>query len=284
MRAVIPRVALASALGALALGCSDDAQDGSSRISARIDVPGHPFRIAAGARFMWVLSRGATGACAPRRCSVLRIDPKTNSVVGRPIRLPVDGWDLTVGEGSVWVTQFDGRLLRIDARTARIRARIDARPLYFGSVVTFGDGFVWTGNDDERNSQGTVARLDPAGNRVVGNPIVVARPSSPQSIVFGGRALWIADHAGWLVKVDPTRFRVVTRRRLAFGPHGVAATERAVFVADAHGNRLLRADPRTAKISRIAKLAPRTDLPGGRRRLDLVEFCGRLGRADGRTR
>jgi streptogramin lyase len=112
----------------------------------------------------------------------------------------------------------------------------------------------------------------------------VARPSSPQSIVFGGRALWIADHAGWLVKVDPTRFRVVTRRRLAFGPHGVAATERAVFVADAHGNRLLRADPRTAKISRIAKLAPRTDLPGGRRRLDLVEFCGRLGRADGRTR
>jgi DNA-binding beta-propeller fold protein YncE len=157
----------------------------------------------------------------------------------------------------VWVTQFDGRLLRIDARTGRISARIAQRPLYFGSVVAFGDGFVWTGNDDERNRGGsTVARVDPRTNHVAGEPLAVAHPSSPQSIAFGAAAFWIADHAGWLVKVDPAAFKVVARRPLRFGPQGVVATARAVYIADAHANRLLEADPETARVRRISKLSP----------------------------
>ncbi len=45
-----------------------------------------------------------------------------------------------------------------------------------------------------------------------------ARLGSPQSIAFGHGTLWVADHAGWLVKIDPTSFKVVARRRLDFGP------------------------------------------------------------------
>lgn len=219
--------------------------------NVRIHVPGHPFRLAAGEGLVWVLNR-APRPCPPSRpCTVTRIDPRANRVVGKPTRLPADGWDLAAGFGSVWATQFDGRLIRIDARTGAITARISARPIYFGSGVTVGGGFVWTGNDDERNARGSVSKIDPDTNRVVGN---VTGLGSPQSITYGAGAVWVADHAGWLLKIDPTTLDVVARQRLDFGAHGVVATNEAVYVADAHENRLLEADPKTAKVRRIVEL------------------------------
>jgi virginiamycin B lyase len=232
-------------------GAAANAPSEEPSAGVRIRVPGHPFRLAAGEGFVWVLNR-APMPCSPARpCTVSRIDPGTNRLVGKPIRLPADAWDLAVGANSVWATQFDGRLIRIDARAGRISARISARPIYFGSVVTFGGGFVWTGNDDERNESGSVSKIDPATNRVVGN---VRGLGSPQSIAFGQSAVWVADHAGWLVKIDPTTLKIVARRRLDFGPHGVVVTAHAVYVADAHGGRLLEADPRTVRVRRIVDL------------------------------
>jgi hypothetical protein len=74
----------------------------------------------------------------------------------------------------VWVAPngADGRLVRVDAGTGQVSARISARPVYFGSVLAFGAGFVWTGNDDERYRRGaTVSRLDPGTNHLVGRPL-----------------------------------------------------------------------------------------------------------------
>jgi DNA-binding beta-propeller fold protein YncE len=250
------RLALAVSLGlslaAPALARLDDATVAAkSRITARIDVPGSPFNVDVGEGFVWVLDHPPTGCNRGRPCTVSRIDAASNRVVGKPTPLPAHAWDIEAGGGAVWVTQFDGRLIRIDPRTARISARISARPLYFGSVVTFGGGFVWTGNDDERNEEGSVSKIDPATNGVVGT---VGGLGSPQSIGYGAGAVWVADHLGWLVKIDPRRLEVVARTRLRFGPHGVVATERAVYVADAHAGRLLVAHPRTAKIRRVVRL------------------------------
>jgi PQQ-like domain len=216
-------------------------------IVARIRLPGSPFSVATGEGLVWALTRQPAAA-------VWRIDPRSNRIVGSPTRLPVDPWNIAVGAGSVWVTPngADGRLIRIDARTGRISARISARPIYFGSVLAFGAGFVWTGNDDERYQRGsTVSKLDPRTNHLAGNPLVLG---SPQSIAFGHGALWVADHTGWLVKIDPSTFKVVARQRLDFGPHGIVVTDGAVYVADAHGSRLLQADPTTAKTRRVARL------------------------------
>jgi len=132
-------------------------------------------------------------------------------------------WSLGVGAGSVWVTPngADGRLVRVDARTGRVSAGISAHPLYFGSVLAFGAGFVFTGNDDERTGVGPPSRSWTPG------PTVWSAgrwPSAgPQSIAFGEGAVWVADHAGWLVKIDPRTLRVAARQRLDFGPHGVVA-------------------------------------------------------------
>jgi virginiamycin B lyase len=250
------RLVVVMLLAALTVGCTSQAPTatpgGSPSVGIHIPVP-QPFRVITGEGTVWVLSRGPTPCSPSRPCTVARIDPGSNRLVGTPTRLPADGWDLAVGAGSVWATQFDGRLVRIDARTGRISARISARPIYFGSVVTVGGGFVWTGNDDERNRSGSVSKIDPATNRVVGN---LPGLGSPQSIAFGERAVWVADHAGWLVKIDPARLKVVARYRLDFGPHGVVATPHAVYVADAHGGRLLQADPETVKVGRIVELSP----------------------------
>jgi virginiamycin B lyase len=241
-------------LAAVAAGCmGGDPPDTSSDERAagiRIRVPGQPFRVAAGEGFVWVLSRAPRPCTRQQPCTVARIDPATNRVVGDPTPLPADGWDLAVGEGSVWATQFDGSLIRIDAGTGRISARISARPIYFGSVVTVGGGFVWTGNDDERNKSGSVSKIDPATNRVVGT---VTGLRSPQSIAFGLGAVWVADHAGWLLKIDPSTLEIVARRGLDFGAHGVVVVDDAVYVADAHADRLLEADPETARIRRIVE-------------------------------
>jgi hypothetical protein len=224
-----------------------DARAPRSEIEAHIRVPGLAFRVATGEGSVWVLTRAPNPA-------VWRIDPSSNQVVGEPTRLPVDPWDLVVGSGSVWVAPngADGRITRIDADSGRITARISARPIYFGSEVVFGGGYLWIGNDDERYKGGsTISKLDPATNRVIGEPL---RLGSPQSLAFGGGALWDADHSGWLVKIDPATLEVSARRRIDFGPHGVLVARGAVYVADSHGKRLLEADPETADIRQIVPL------------------------------
>ena len=241
------------------VGCSHEGSlpepKSRSTIAARIKVPGFPFNVAAGEGSVWVLSRTTRDGCSRTEpCTVTRVDPRTNRVVGEPTRLPVDPWSLGVGAGSVWVAPngADGRLVRIDAQTGRITARISAYPVYFGSAVVVGGGFVWTGNDDERYKGGsTISKISPVTNLAVGNPLEVG---SPQSLAFGYGALWDADHAGWLVKIDPVARKIIARTRLGFGAHGVVVTRHAIYVADAHGSRLLEADPATGKMRRIVEL------------------------------
>jgi streptogramin lyase len=91
----------------------------------------------------------------------------------------------------------------------------------------------------------------PSTNRVAGRPVALG---SPQSIAFGAGALWVADHTGYLVKLDPRNLRVVARVPLRFGAHGLTVTPHGVFVADAHAGRLVRADVRTGRIERVAGL------------------------------
>jgi DNA-binding beta-propeller fold protein YncE len=220
---------------------------GQAGIAARIRLPAPASAVATGEGSVWALTRQPAPA-------LWRIDPSSNRVVGGPTPLPADPWSLGVGAGSVWVAPngADGRLVRVDARTGQVSARISAHPVYFGSVLAFGAGFVWTGNDDERYRRGaTVSKLDPGTSHLVGRPLALG---SPQSIAYGAGAVWVADHAGWLVKIDPRTLEVVARQRLDFGPHGVVATRDGVYVADAHGSRLLEADPRTAKTRRVAGL------------------------------
>src|SRR5512132_1818424 len=105
-----------------------------------------PFRMVGGHGFVWVLTRTPGGCSSSGECFVIRVDPRSNRVVGRSIGLPGDAWDLTAGRGWVWVTQSSGDIVRVDGRVARIASRISACPVYFGSAIVYGNGFIFTGN------------------------------------------------------------------------------------------------------------------------------------------
>jgi DNA-binding SARP family transcriptional activator/DNA-binding beta-propeller fold protein YncE len=93
---------------------------------------------------------------------------------------------IDTGFGSVWVVCYwDRRLVRIDARTRRIVARV---PIGSGPLgVAAGAGGVWVTNRDSR----TVSRVDPRSNTVAAT-IRMRTPLSPYGIAAANRGVWFS--------------------------------------------------------------------------------------------
>jgi hypothetical protein len=231
------------------------AQGDEWKIGARIQVPRTaPFQIAIGYRYVWVLQRDAEGGCSRSTpCSLSRIDPRTNRVVGTPTRVG-DAWGLTVGAGSVWITQFDGRLLRVDEGTGHVQARIRPPSGSFGIAIAFGGDSVWTSHYPSQDRRASLVRIDPATNRVSGSVDARIVDARTQSMAFGNGALWLVDHDHFLVKVNPTTLQVLSRQELTFGAVGVIATQSGVFLADPQGGQIVAAGPETGHVLRATTL------------------------------
>jgi virginiamycin B lyase len=76
---------------------------------------------AAGLNEVWALT--ATGSTSPtlyepdqsRPATVALIDPATNSVIGTPVSVGISPAYMAVGQGAVWVAQYDsGIVTRVD--------------------------------------------------------------------------------------------------------------------------------------------------------------------------
>jgi DNA-binding beta-propeller fold protein YncE len=80
--------------------------DTKRAIKQPITVPG-PGTIEAGFGLLWVASEAG---------SVIRIDPRTGTMRGRPIDIPSSISDLTIGENAVWVLRSDGKVSRLPPR------------------------------------------------------------------------------------------------------------------------------------------------------------------------
>ena len=66
------------------------------------------------------IGEGAVWSLEPRIARLLRIDPKTNSVVKQ---IPVDAYgDVAVGDGSIWLTNPEANTVdRMDPKTSHVR-------------------------------------------------------------------------------------------------------------------------------------------------------------------
>jgi YVTN family beta-propeller protein len=116
------------------------------RVVKRIRVPGRPMRLAADARSVWVVTRGA-------RHALWRIDPSTNKTVAR-IPLPIIPKRVVLAAASVWVSGYrwsnhltasrGGMVLRIDRATNSIVARIPLGDLAPDGMVV-SHGLLWVG-------------------------------------------------------------------------------------------------------------------------------------------
>ena len=132
--------------------------------------------IAAGDGGVWVVDRGER---------IAEIDPRTNTVARR-IKVDAESLaTLTVGAGSVWVTDpSGGTVTRVDPHPNPDEVVQRTIPLdtWVGGI-DFGDGAVWATNEIADR----VYRIDPRTNR----SRIVSGMTAPRGIAVGEGATWV---------------------------------------------------------------------------------------------
>ena len=203
-----------------------------------IHLPGVPADVVYAAGSVWVATLPSD--------ELLRLDPTSGKVVGR-VHLPSVSSDaqLTVADGSVWITDTDDVVYRVDLRTGKVSAKIRLHQPATGVAV--GAGSVWVTAPGQ--SHGTVFRIDPATNRVV-ERLRTSAGIGPAA--FSGGSVWIVDTSGGgrgLLRLDPAddRFRAPPPGLGGEIVAPLAGTSRDLWIA-AGGSRFLRYDSRTGKV------------------------------------
>jgi YVTN family beta-propeller protein len=212
------------------------------RFAAVITVPGAASMTAADG-VLWVLDAAGT---------VVRVDPESNRVVGKPLQVPGDAEVIVVDDGSLWVarvapgdlgTPGKDAVTRIDLATGRTVATITVGRAPLDLAVT--PGAVWVTNSGGGGD--SVARIDPQTNRLAGRP--VSTGASPQSLAVGGGSLWVANHdAGTVTRIDQASGKVLADIPVPSEPHRVAYGAGAAWVGNWHDNSVSRIDPATNRV------------------------------------
>ena len=116
--------------------------------------------------------------------------------------------------------------------------------------ATAAYGAVWVAND----ASGTLARIDPATNRVTRR--LRLRPGL-FSVTHGFGAIWVVNYeTGTLARVDPRSGRVRSVR-VGGTPFDVAAAFGRVWVTAWEAGRLVEIDPSTLRVARRIAIGPR---------------------------
>jgi DNA-binding beta-propeller fold protein YncE len=181
-----------------------------------------------------VFGAGSLWVGARRDHQVVRIDPRSNRVLGR---FPAGGRDpvgLAVDAETVWVAHPDtDEVVRLDPGTGRVVARIKLGPLPFQfapgdrrflpSLVAVGAGAGWVGT-----GRGAVARIDRASNRVVA--VIKLPPKGPAGIAVAGRIVWIAQGDHGVARIDAATNRLLRPVRLDVHADRVATDGGTIWV------------------------------------------------------
>jgi virginiamycin B lyase len=173
-----------------------------ARVVARIDHGAalDPMWLAADASAVWLHG--------PR--DIVRVDPASNSVIGRvPTQAIAYGY-MAVGAGAVWQADFDDNtLFRIDPAANAVVATIPLGTDCAPEGVGIAGGFAWVAC----HHQGTVLRIDPATNSIIGSVRVgSAGDSGPLELAVGSSSIWVnVPNANQVVRIDPATGSVVGR-------------------------------------------------------------------------
>jgi YVTN family beta-propeller protein len=185
---------------------------------------------------------------------VWRIDPSTNAAAD-PLTDPALSPNITVGEGSVWVSDFSFDLVRrYDEATGRLLATIQLPTGSAPESLVEVDGAIWVAD----HHSGTLSRIDSATNTLVATiKIGNAGSSGPQGIAAGLGSIWVGvPNTYSVVRVDPTTNAVraiIPMPGLGISPcGGLAVGQTAVWVTGCLDEALIaRIDPGTNKVASI---------------------------------
>lgn len=164
---------------------------------------------------------------------------------------------IAVGEGSVWVTTYEG-VTRLDAATGEVRDQISSREagntfLKGGHGLVVAAGRVWVASPtivdghDTGDYRGAVLRIDSDTLRIDGE--VRDQDGSPAELVTLDGRVYVAG--------DPLRLLARNARRYGRsistgGPvRGLAAGPRALWGAAGSGRVIVRVDPHTGEVTRF---------------------------------
>ncbi len=190
---------------------------------------------------------------APRN-SVMRLDPKANTVAATIAVGKEPGSGLAAGFGSLWVPNCgDSTLSRIDLKTGLVSATF---PMTFadseGGIAT-GAGSVWVLTD----TRSTLARIDPASNKIVAE-IRIAPGSC--AVAFGEKSVFAtSSKENLLTRVDPQTNLVVETIPVGPGPRFLAVGLGAVWTLNQGDGSISRVDLATNKV--VATI--QAGIPGG---------------------
>ena len=229
-------VLLLAPAAAVLLARSNDSPPSRVRVD-RVTVADLPTDIAISQGRAWVTSAGSD--------EVVEVADRPRPGTRRP---PQRGRRHPPGRGrpAVRLGHGRGRRPRSPASTpCSVRAPSGAGSRSHGDAVdvAIGPDAVWVTN----GARGTVTRVDPVANRVVGPPIRTGR--FPTALAVGAHDVWVVNSGdGTLSRVDQ-REDLVAGRRVAVGrdPQDVAIGFGSVWVANRGDGTLSRVSERTGR-------------------------------------
>src|SRR4051812_8301463 len=188
-------------------------------IQAKLQFGADPLR----PKPVFFVAAGRTGVWVTRGRQLLEIDPATNRR-RRQLALPGNPVDLGVGEGNVWVSLEDERLVRIDEGTGKRSTTSPVPGAAFSPVVTADGLWLILYTDTPQ-----VAEFDPATATLTASvPLPKAFPSG---IAGGNGVIWAIDHGqGRVWRIDENAPAADLVTRLAYHPISVAAADGTVWV------------------------------------------------------
>lgn len=188
------------------------------------------------------------------RGTIFRVDAGKARVTAR--LQPGRAVGLAVSGDALWAVTSKG-LARLDRRTGERRALVPTGRWPRAAAVDRGG--VWVVNSAPFTARrGSLVRIDPAKNVVVGAPVTLGR--APVALAVSGDSVWVVDELdGVATRVVASTRQIATQVRVGRGPTSVAAGGGAVWVANTGERTVSRIEPQTNRVTETIQvgLAPR---------------------------
>ena len=229
-------LAVTISLAAPAFAATPAAATTPADVVAKIQLPHGSYQLSPGLHAMWALS--GDGAVYS---TLYRIDPVTNQAT-QVAHLGFPGAGLTIGYGSIWVTDLYASTLVRLSPTGQVQAtiRVGLQPQY----VHIAFGSVWTSNHHAHS----ITRVDPLTNGVLATINIGANQfrDGPQDFTNDGRYLYAeSSNLPYLQRIDPT-----TNTRVNLTPTGLAYGGDLIWTSGPAGGTLWNnpQDPNTGQV------------------------------------